>query len=65
MSRLAVLKDLKNDPTTAAIPVMMLSGFCQQNEKHFERYRSHLLPREVRFDAIRLTAAESESGPLH
>jgi CheY-like chemotaxis protein len=32
-----VLKLLKNDPATSAIPVMMLTGLSQKNAKQFEK----------------------------
>ena len=32
-----VLKALKKDPATAAIPVMMLTGLSQKNAKQFEK----------------------------
>src|SRR6266404_6039143 len=37
MSGPDVLKALKRDPTTAAIPVMMLTSLSQKNAKHFEK----------------------------
>ena len=37
MSGPDVMKFLKNDPTTAAIPVMMMTGLSQKNAKQLER----------------------------
>jgi CheY-like chemotaxis protein len=37
MSGLDVMKVLKNDPATAAIPVMMLTGLSQKNAEHLEK----------------------------
>ena len=37
MSGPDVLKVLKKDPATAAIPVMMLTSLSQKNAKHFEK----------------------------
>jgi two-component system cell cycle response regulator DivK len=37
MSGPDVMKFLKNDPTTAAIPVMMLTGLSQKNAKQLEK----------------------------
>jgi two-component system, cell cycle response regulator DivK len=37
MSGPDVLRVLKNDPTTAAIPVMMLTGLSQKNAKQMEK----------------------------
>ena len=46
-----VLKALKKDPATASIPVMMLTSLSQKNAKQFEKRRSKLFLREVRFHA--------------
>jgi CheY-like chemotaxis protein len=37
MSGLDVMKVLKNDPATAAIPVMMLTGLSQKNAEQLEK----------------------------
>jgi CheY-like chemotaxis protein len=37
MSGLDVMKILKNDPTTSAIPVMMMTGLSQKNAKQMEK----------------------------
>lgn len=48
-----VMRILKNDPITAEIPVMLLTGWSQQNATRLEKAGASGYFREVRLDAVK------------